>query len=54
MQINPYLFYNSNCEAAFKFYEKALGGKIVSIMTYGDTPMGEQTSDSMKGAIRSE
>ena len=28
MQINPYLFYDSNCEAAFKFYEKALGGKI--------------------------
>jgi PhnB protein len=26
MQINPYLFYDSNCEAAFKFYEKVLGG----------------------------
>ena len=28
MQVNPYLFYNGNCEAAFKFYEKVLGGKI--------------------------
>jgi hypothetical protein len=28
MQINPYLFFNSNCEAAFKFYEKVLGAKI--------------------------
>ena len=28
MQVNPYLFYDGNCEAAFKFYEKALGGKI--------------------------
>ena len=28
MQINPYLFFDSNCEAAFKFYEKVLGGKI--------------------------
>ena len=26
--LNPYLFYNDNCEAAFKFYEKVLGGKI--------------------------
>jgi PhnB protein len=25
---NPYLFYNGNCEAAFKFYEKTLGAKI--------------------------
>ena len=28
MQLNPYLFYNGNCEAAFKFYEKVLGAKI--------------------------
>ena len=28
MQLSPYLFYNGNCEAAFKFYEKVLGGKI--------------------------
>ena len=26
--LNPYLFYSDNCEAAFKFYEKVLGGKI--------------------------
>ena len=28
MQVNPYLFYNGNCEAAFKFYAKVLGAKI--------------------------
>jgi len=22
MQVNPYLFYDGSCEAAFKFYEK--------------------------------
>ena len=27
MQVNPYLFYNGNCEAAFKFYEKVLGAQ---------------------------
>jgi len=34
MQVNPYLFYDGNCEAALKFYEKALGGKIDALMTY--------------------
>ncbi|MFB2771574.1 VOC family protein [Pelatocladus sp. BLCC-F211] len=43
MQLNPYLFFNGQCEAAFKFYEQCLGGKIVSLMTYGESPMAEQT-----------
>src|SRR6202012_5708259 len=38
MQINPYLFYNSNCEAAFKFYEKVLGGKIEMLVRNEDAP----------------
>jgi PhnB protein len=29
MQLNPYLSFNGQCEAAFKFYEQCLGGKIV-------------------------
>jgi PhnB protein len=28
MQLNPYLMFNGRCEAAFRFYEKALGGKV--------------------------
>ncbi len=43
MKLNPYLSFNGECEAAFKFYEDVLGGKIESIMTYGDSPMAEQT-----------
>lgn len=38
MSINPYLFYEGKCEAAFKFYEKALGGKIEAMMTYDSVP----------------
>ena len=26
MQLNPYLTFKGQCEAAFKFYEKVLGG----------------------------
>ena len=38
MQVNPYLFYNGNCEAALKFYEKALGADIEAMLTYGTGP----------------
>jgi len=30
MQLNPYLHFNGQCEEAFKFYEKCLGGKSLS------------------------
>jgi PhnB protein len=43
MQLNPYLFFNDECKAAFKFYEQCLGGKIDSMMTYGESPMAAQT-----------
>ena len=43
MELNPYLGFDGRCEAAFKFYEKALGGKIVAMMTYGETPMKDQS-----------
>jgi PhnB protein len=40
MQVNPYLYYNGNCEAAFKFYEKALGAEIDVMMTHESAPEG--------------
>jgi len=38
MQLNPYLNFNGQCEAAFTFYAQCLGGKIVALMTYGGSP----------------
>jgi PhnB protein len=38
MQVNPYLFYDGNCEAAFKFYEKALGAKIEVMLRNEEAP----------------
>ncbi len=43
MQLNPYLTFNGQCEAAFKFYEKVLGGKIVAMLTHEGSPMAERT-----------
>lgn len=41
MQWNPYLMFNGQCEAAFKFYQGCLGGKIVAMVPYGDIPSKE-------------
>ncbi len=51
MQINPYLFFNGQCEAAFKFYEKCLGGKIETLLTYGNSPMAEETPSQWRDKI---
>ena len=34
----PYVFYDGNCEAAFKFYEKALGAKIEMLLRNEEAP----------------
>ena len=36
--LNPYLFYSGNCEAAFKYYEKVLGGKIEMMLRSEEAP----------------
>jgi PhnB protein len=51
MQLNPYLHFNGQCEAAFKFYEQCLGGKITFKITYGESPMAEQTPPELRGKI---
>jgi PhnB protein len=38
MQIVPYLHFNGNCEAAFKFYEKVLGAEIIAMLTHEGMP----------------
>ncbi len=51
MQLNPMLTFNGQCEAAFKFYEKRLGGSIVTMLSYGDTPMAEQVPSEWRNKI---
>src|SRR5579872_6055347 len=38
MQINPYLFFDGNCEEALKFYAQCLGGNIQALFTYAGSP----------------
>lgn len=38
MHINPYLFFNGDCEAAFKRYAQVLNGTIEAMDTWGKSP----------------
>ena len=42
MKINPYLMFNGNCEAAFKFYQHCLGGEITMMMPHREAPSADQ------------
>jgi len=39
MKLNPYLNFAGNAEEAVNFYKNALGGEVVMISRYGDSPM---------------
>ena len=51
MQLNPYLLFNGNCEAAFKFYEQVLGGKIEGMLTHAGTPAEEKVPAEWRDKI---
>jgi len=42
MQMNAYLSFRGECEAAFEFYAECLGGKVGEIFRYAGTPLAEQ------------
>lgn len=43
MKLNSYLAFDGKCADAFRFYERVLRGKIDMLMTYGESPMADQT-----------
>jgi PhnB protein len=51
MQWNPYLFFDGRCKEAFEFYERCLGGKVVAIIPYGDTPAKEHVPPGTEARI---
>ncbi|AFH62653.1 VOC family protein [Paenibacillus caseinilyticus] len=53
MSLNPYLCLEGTTREAVYFYEKALGGKVVGIMTFGDMPAdpNHPMSDEMKERV---
>ena len=51
MQLNPYLVFNGQCETAFKFYEKCLGGKIEAMITHAGTPAEQHAAPEWRDKI---
>ena len=51
MQLVSYLTFNGQCEAAFKFFEKCTGGKIVSMFTHAGTPAEQQVPPEWRNKI---
>ena len=42
MQMHPYVSFNGQCEAAFTFYERSLGGQLGPLFRYGGTSLADQ------------
>jgi PhnB protein len=49
--LEPYLNFNGDCEAAFKFYAELLGGKIEMMMTHGESPIADQVPPEWRKKI---
>ncbi|HET7551380.1 MAG TPA: VOC family protein [Gemmatimonadaceae bacterium] len=45
MRTDIYLNYNGTCEAAFRFYEEHLGGKLTGLTTHAAGPQNAQIPD---------
>ena len=51
MRLNAHLSFSGECEAAFRFYEQCLGGKIAFHLTYGQSPMASGVPQQWHGKI---
>ncbi|WP_219839180.1 VOC family protein [Paenibacillus sp. R14(2021)] len=53
ISLNPYLIFAGNTREAVHFYEKALGGKVIGIMAFGDMPADPNypMTDEMKNRV---
>jgi PhnB protein len=51
MQMNPYLSFNGQCEAAFAFYQQSLGGQIKAIFRYAGSPVADQVPDGWQDKV---
>ena len=40
--LDQYIFFDGQCAEAMRFYERTLGGKLQTLMTYGESPGPDQ------------
>jgi PhnB protein len=51
MKLHTYLNYGGNCEQAFRFYERHLGGTITTLMTRAEQPNPEGVPPDWRKSI---
>lgn len=51
MQMNAYLSFRGDCEAAFTFYAECLGGRLGEIFRYAGTPFAEQVPTDWQNKV---
>lgn len=51
MHIEPYLFFDGQCEAALNFYAQCLGGQIAVLHRYEGSPMEAQLPPEWKHKV---
>ena len=51
MQMNVYLSFNGECEAAFKFYEECLDAKLGQAFRYAGTPLADRVPADWQNKI---
>ena len=43
MRFSVHLCFDGQCEEAFRTYQQVLGGQLVTLLKYGDSPLAAQT-----------
>lgn len=51
MRVSPHLCFNGSCRAAFAAYQRILGGQILTMLTYGETPMATRVAPELQTRI---
>ncbi len=51
MKLEPYLFFNGNCEEAFTFYKSVFGGDFTSFIRYSDMTEGNLMPEAEKNKL---
>jgi PhnB protein len=51
MRISPHLCFDGQCREAMHLYHQILGGKIQTMLTYGETPMGSSLDPNSQERI---
>ena len=51
MRLNTYLAFNGNCQEAFQFYARVLGGKIVAMVPHRGSPTEAHTPPELLDQI---